>query len=645
MFETMPSCRTLVLTLAALALPLGPAAALPSAAECVGTRYIGVVPSSSLCTGTTAGWQRTRLFPDHTQVELARYCVFTWTGSGPPATAQLPIYPFNDSPRLDCAAVTGHASLFETTEQAALEASFRAQVETLSALPTSIGPWASTKVVVVDSSITSGFPDPSPGLIDHGRTVGLLVRELACGSGAPLTCRARVSNSLALPLIRVGSAIEARPATGGRFGTFGQAAYAIIAGFDAAALAPPAAPTIINLSIGWDPTLGGAYTGSNHQDLEPPVRAVHSALTYVACKNGLAIAASGNASNGVDELGGPSYPGGWEVKSSPGAARCASLGGLVAGPAVVTSHRPLLYAVGGVDGRDRPLRNRRPSSVPSLVAPASHATISQAGVDPTRVFTGSSMAAAVTSAAAATMWSYLPNWSRHDVMEKLRSSAIDLGWTPAVQAAWCAGGGWCPTSVRRVSFCRAVAEACRDNAVCSPSVVSCPVPTVPRDARPAGLAYATPNALQIVQPPFGPARVPPADSPCTTPIFTSSPIAPLQCPADTYPNNYARPYTGPQPGTGLCPTCVLRLDGSLLLDLDPDVGGVISQPTLVPTFHDGTKKTFPLDIPPAELVAGALIVVKNGPANAQEVSSATIEFVVTVNGDVSSHSDPLLIEK
>lgn len=644
MFETMPSCRTLFLTLAALALPLGPAAAVPSTPECVGTRYIGVVPTASSCTGTVSGWARTRLFPDNPQDELARYCVFTWSGSGAPAVAQLPHFGGNDSPQLDCAGVTGHASLFETTEQAALEASFRAQVEALSTLPTSSGPWASTKVVVVDSSITHGFPDPSSGLIDHGRAVGLVVRALACGSGPAATCRARVSNRLALPLVRVNDAIEERPTTGGYFGTLGQTARAIVAGFDAAALVPPAAPIVVNLSIGWDPGLGGAYTGSNYLTLAPPVRAVNSALTYVACKNGLAIAASGNASNGEDEVGGPAYPGGWEVKSSPTAARCASLGGLVAGPAAVTTHRPLLYAVGGVDGLDRPLRNRRPGSVPSLVAPGSHATISRAGATPTRVFTGSSMGAAVTSAAAATMWSYLPNQSRHDLMEKLRGSAIDLGWTPAVRPDSCTGVA-CPSSVRRVSFCRAVAEACRSNPVCSPSVVSCPPVMIPRDARPAGLAYAMPGALEIVQPPFGAARTLPADSPCKTPLFTSSPTAPLQCPADTYPNNYARPFTGPQPGKGLCPTCVIRLDGNILLDLNPDVVGEISQPTLVPTFRDGTTKTFALDIPAEELVPGAKIRLKSGPANAQDVYSATIDFVVTVDGVASSYSDPLLIEK
>lgn len=622
---------------------------LPAAAsavpECVGTRYIGYLPPDGSCSGMVGGWARAPLFAQGPG-ELARYCTYTWAGSGHPTPASLPSLGAGQGPTLDCAAVTPHgAGGLELAERAQLEASFRTQVEALSGLPSTSGVWTQTKVVVVDSAMTSGFPEPGTGLLDHGRAMGVIVRTLACGGGSGPACRAVVSNSLALPLVRQGNTLVRQTNPGGRFGSFGDLASALYDGFRAAAAAAPlTAPIVVNASVGWDPALGGAFTGSNHATLSPPIRAVYSALTYVACRGGLVVAASGNASGGADESTGAAFPAAWESKPAPTATRCTDVGGQAPGlPTSATTYRRLLYAVGGVDPRDRPLATRRPQSTPSLVAPASHSTATYGTAGPTRVLTGSSVGAAVASGVLATVWSYLPGRSPHDVVVRVRTSAIGVGLVPSLPIESCGAAG-CPSEVRRISLCRAVADACSGGA-CTPATLSCPALIVPRDARPTGLVYSAPGMIELPAPQYLPGAPPPGGSVCSIDLYftTEAGEAPT-CPSDQYPNAYAFPYSGPQPGGTLCPTCELRKRGDVIAEINPDWVGLIVDPVVITTMNDGTRVVYALDVAAEDLTPGSMFKVIDTGIPTVDVRSAEFEVKVIVDNTAYSSSSPMIIE-
>jgi hypothetical protein len=631
----------LALGLVALVLP----AVASAAPECVGTRYIGYLPPDGSCSGTVGGWARAPLFT-YGPGELARYCTYTWAGSGPPTPGSLPSLGAGQGPTLDCAGVTPHAAgALELAERAQLEASFRTQVEALAALPSTSLAWTQTKVVIVDSAMTSGFPEPGTGLIEHGRAMGVIVRTLACGDGSGPACRAVVSNSLALPLVRQGNTLVRQTNPGGRLGSFGDVASALYDGYRAAAsTAPLAAPIILNASVGWDPALGGAFSGINHTTLSPPIRAVYSALTYIACRGGLVVAASGNASGGTDESSGAAFPAAWESKPAPGVMRCGDVGGQAPGlPTSATTYRRLLYAVGGIDPRDRPLATRRPESTPSLVAPASHATLTYGTFTPTRVLTGSSVGAAVATGVLATAWSYLPGASPHDVVDRVRTSAIGVGQVPSLQVESCGAAG-CPSEVRRISLCRAVADACGGPS-CTPAVVGCPALMVPRDARPTGLVYRAPGMIELPAPQYLPGAPPPVGSACNVDLhYTDQAVLAPTCPSDQYPNNYAFPYSGPQPGGTLCPTCELRKRGDVVVEINPDWMGLVVDPVVITTMNDGTRVVYALDVAADDLMPGSMFKITGTGIPTVDVRSAEFEVKVVNDNTAYSTSSPMIIE-
>ncbi|WP_143309768.1 hypothetical protein [Candidatus Entotheonella palauensis] len=71
----------------------------------------------------------------------------------------------------------------------------------------------------------------------------------------------------------------------------------------------------------------------------------------------------------------------------------------------------------------------------------------------TGVYTGSSVAAAVLSAAASLAWSYQPHLSGPDIMQLIYDASVDLG------AELCLEGAVCRHR-RRVSLCGVVQAAC-----------------------------------------------------------------------------------------------------------------------------------------------------------------------------------------
>lgn len=204
--------------------------------------------------------------------------------------------------------------------------------------------------------------------------------------------------------------------------------------------------------------------------------AVLEELEAAACQGALLVAAAGNNPLVSPQRRGPMLPAAWETLPAPDAARCGELLGPTAvlpSNAPAGAYRPLVYAAGGVNDNDSPIVLTREDGLARVVAPASllaafPANRSEAGYaavcgigtagglcDHTYPMTGTSVAAAVVSAAAAAVWAYQPTWDAHQVMDAVYASGAALD---PVQASFSQGATSLGTSaerVHRVSICRA----------------------------------------------------------------------------------------------------------------------------------------------------------------------------------------------
>lgn len=579
-------------------------------------------------------WSSRPLFPSASVDELRRFCVYEWSGRAamPPGVEQalaVQIGALRVDP--DCEVVAPLAPPLEDAHAQDFEDAFRAQLEALSTFPVtpSLDP---TKVVVVDSATDSEFPRAGSGVLAHGQDMAQIIGKLACPSVQ--SCRAEVSTRLALALNRDASGkTYVDEQNGGFYGSQGYLANAIV---EAAqhGVASSSRGFIINLSLGWDPRWGGPYPGTHFRLLRAPVQAVHTALTYASCQGAVVIASAGNDPAGPAPSTGPFYPAGWEQKPAPDAARCGALGGR-RGPAAVAAYQPLVYAAAGVDGADRRLANSPAGSQSPLVAPADHAVMTEmtpAGRQRTATYTGSSVAAAGLSAVAAVGWSYLPTLAGADLIEVVRASAVSLGRTPD----FC-GDPACPATIRRVSICRTVADACANVPGCA-TIPSCG-PAV-RDLRPSGLDYESFTRTAMVSL-TGTATVVIYD-PCRAPIcFDPSGTPRNPCPKRQYYSQYATPYANPLPNVPICPDCAGLLNGDVVIAISHDVSESLSDPTVTVTYEHGDE-VFPLSLASEALTSGAVIEVTDTGFDFKSAQAASVDFVVDGKFVVS---DPLLIQR
>ncbi|HKY38975.1 MAG TPA: S8 family serine peptidase [Polyangiaceae bacterium] len=337
------------------------------------------------------------------------------------------------------------------------EATFLTSVEHVSSLPLRAGGAAPTpvQVAVIDSA---GFRQDNGQLGDdrtpHDRTIANIIERLACPTreGAS-ACVVEIQNRLASRLAR--APIGSVRSPGNVVGSQGDLAQAIVDAVDAAF---PGRRLVINLSLGWTRYWGGAE--GNESEFSPPVRAVWDALAYARCKGALIVAASGNGQGRPSLPFGPRYPAAWSERPAPSSARCERLG---AGSGLPSATGPLLFAAGGVDNEDRALFNAPIGSRPALAAAASHAGVhSPATSRAAGPYTGTSIAAAVATSAAAVVWAYRPELSADEVMREVYSSSVSLG----VEADFCFGERPCP-EIRRVSICAAAQAACNAAAACA----------------------------------------------------------------------------------------------------------------------------------------------------------------------------------
>lgn len=464
------------------------------------------------------GWTATEV-AELLPPSLGRWCVYTRED---PAAEPLP---FPATP--DCAVVVPLGSA-EVAAEALPQAhdAFMVLAEQ-SPPPPPVGP---TPWVAVVDTMASVAVDP-PDRAGHGCALSALIQELACG-GADAddpACSAVVGHHLALPrTVDPSGALVIDPDGGGHFGTLRELGLGIVEGLLAWQYQGQGAPLILNLSVGWD----GRYNDDGTGAPRAAVRAVRDVLDYAACQGVLVVAAAGNQVGGPDPGTGPMYPAAWEDETT---ATCA--GGT------------LLYAVGGVDPADRPLLAGRPGGLPRLVAPAWHAAADIARYAPTcgedgvqtHTLTGTSVAAALATATAASVWALRPDLGRRDVMALVHGSGEPL----ALPADFGVGAG---DPVQRLSRCAALQVTCATIDSLGGSAPGCPVACTPRDAAaplpPLDVAVA--EDLRFV-----------ADAGLEPPSCGAS-----ACPWETWGTPLALPnVAGSLPGVDPCTECWLQRVG------------------------------------------------------------------------------------
>lgn len=419
-------------------------------AGCAETRRVGRIQGDTQCPPASGAWTVRRLFQTSQPDGGDAFCLYEWADPSAPDTSVLPIdtqgQPGSEWTHPDCHVVASLATpAVLDAVHADMRSWYRAQIEALAALPA--WPGAPTTIAVLDSAVDDPTASGAPGVgrHAHGRDMGLLVMDIACPTfdAADPTCAARVVNHLALDLEVVGGEVVQDRVNGGYFGYQSVLAEQIVAAVDAHLAAEQGGHLVINLSVGWDERYNRTADASANR---PAVDAVQVALEYAACEGALVFASAGNIGGGLHKGSGPMYPAAWEQLLVP--ESCAAVG---EGP-----YRPLLHAVGGVDGADRALGNGRPGGRSRLAATAFQASIQDPGppLQPSTLYSGTSVGAAVASAAAALVWRVLPGLGPSDVLEIVYATGTELG----VPADFCAGGAPCD-DIHRLSVCRAVVEA------------------------------------------------------------------------------------------------------------------------------------------------------------------------------------------
>jgi len=289
----------------------------------------------------------------------------------------------------------------------------------------------------------------------HGAAVARIGESLACPRAEGGPCAAEV---WAAP---VGRAPLRRPFDVAR------AIDEVLARYDRR---PDAPRLILNISLGWVPD-HRCVTGAPSQPPDTVLAAecllgtspvtvdgtaeVREAIERAVCRGALVIAAAGNASSPSER--GPLFPGAWERVPAPSAGACERRGGPQRrGGGASNEDRPLVVSAGAVlaSGSRSPLT--RPVGQPRLVAFGSFA-VAFSGTDPPphlQPLAGTSVATAVTSAAASVVWAYRPDLDAAGVVDVLYRHGRATGQ----QADYCLQPP-CGLS-RMVSICDALRAAC-----------------------------------------------------------------------------------------------------------------------------------------------------------------------------------------
>ncbi len=562
---------------------LCPAAAVadePDAGE-VRWRWIGLRQhDAQVCPqpATGSGWTTKALFVDTENVELRRFCLYERSDAG---NAQ----PLHNLPLVeldqDVMGVGGQSSELATVSWQALETHFLSQAgQTI--LPDE--PSSPVRLAVVDTSPTS-IADGTVGPEDvtasspHGTALLNMARDLVCDP-TELSCLATVTARLAMAwecfdANNPGACRDAQ--NGGYVGLIGELAQAIQAEVVDWRQQPIGSRLVINLSLGWHQTLGGAE--SLVDDMPTPARAVYRALEDAVCRGALPIVAAGNRDASSTPQSGPFLPALWETRSAPTPDTCRRLGVQpVPNQQGTAPYRPLVFSVAGVEASGVPLDTTRQDGISPLAAFSDHAVVAFSDSDnPTSTLTGSSVAALVVSATAAAVWSYVPNANAFEVMASIYQDSVSLGRP----ADYCLEQSGACNNVRQVSFCPALAGACDRSGVCLPPVCSTAT-SLDLNAVDLGSFDGLQSEVDMdaIDDESGPLAVCDGES-----IWydANDGLPRNPCPHRQYDGPLIQPWTEPQPDSIPCPNCLSTFasPGTLYLEIDDAWSGSLSSATLV----------------------------------------------------------------
>jgi subtilase family protein len=462
------------------------------------------------------------------ELALDRFCVYTKVG----------VEDFDRPPGLvaaeDRMALSASASL-ERKVSPELAATFLAQAGHASL---SITGEPTVRLTFIDSLPDGELPTQAPAGSQHGYTLAQLARQLVCPT--PSRCAAVIASRRALsyddfkprqPLVAVASDRS------GHVGLVSDLAVAIVTEVLKWRQAGTPKHLILNLSLGWDGELFGDLKKKKASDLEPSARAVYSAIRFARRSGALVIASAGNVRGGPTKSAWPLLPAAWELRRP-----CFwpfPLG------------RKAVYAVGGVDWQGLPLPNSRRGGHPRRVAFGDHAVAQVASpgadIEPTTIYTGTSVSAAVVSSTAAVVWHLRPDLRPGQVARLISRSGKKL----AAKADFYAWRKPWPLShllprprMRQVSLCTAVAR------IRGQSSEQCLKP------RPPELWPLFPGDSGVR---IGRVTLPLAGCDPKTRLLTlpggSMPDAP--CPTEQFASTASQRWLMPQPGDDPCPGCTL----------------------------------------------------------------------------------------
>lgn len=632
---------------------------------CPGTSYVGIrsaasCPAPAATDPAEGQWIGRDLFEPSTPPRNAEVCAYNWQPSNserPSAAATRALLALAQGAgaplrKLDetCAIVVPLADSVTTKLLPAARAAFRAQVDAQNSLPRGVDQPAPIHVAVVDTL-------PDDGLLAnaflpehvHGRTVGLVIQDLACPSGPP--CPVRLSSHLAFG--RPGAHSQNREGAA-MLGTQDDLANSIqnaLHSWLKMSNLTREKRLVINLSLGWSGTMD-VNTASTAMDAAS--FSVWSSIAEASCHGALVVSAAGNATNGGVPGTGPMFPAAWEKRSALTDAECQSQFGFAPPAGSRTGSGPLLISAGGLDGFDRPVSNVRPGARPRIGASAQHVAVEDQSVTPPffSVMTGSSMSAAVTSAAAAIAWSYRPEETSAQIAALIYDGSVQLGED---RATYCQGGSSGCGDVHRISICKLLQQTCpsgRFNNRC-PSTVSCTIGRAYRSA-PIDVTDADVGALETaittVAPTPGP-WVQNTPAVCGDPVMMPAGSTAQPCPARQFYNAVGAPAVYPQPEGDPCRICFLRRKvevagcNQLFVSINPNLpsDAILSSPSLTIGFGDGSTRIY--DVSAIGAIAPGQDARVCVPLEAGPAQRGTISFVVQPpSGSKYSSTSPLVID-
>ena len=533
---------------------------------CPDWRWIGIASGAS-CPTPPAGWQHRPLFTPSSTASpspLDAFCLYEHDGAG--NTTEIPaLVQSGDLVQADrdCAVVSG---AFENE----LGNHFLDQTGPLvNGVPGGPG---EVRLALLDTSPTGATLPTNDDTSDHGYTLTHLARRLLCGGKPLASCAVQLTNRLALDLEVVAVdpvVVESNLENGGHFGFIGDLATAIDAEVDEWLDGTSARRLVLNLSIAWDPQ--HLKNDADSQEAINATEAVRQALRKASCKGALAIAAAGNRQGGHDTSKEALLPAAWEHELAPDFTACTSLlpgwttdaGGaeVPTGPGRPWESsgpsgylEPLVYAVGAVDSHGVPLGIGRRDAIPRLAAYGNHGVTSdpKATEGHTAVYSGSSVATVVVSAAAAAAWRHRGNLPRHHLMNELHASGEDLERPAKLYPE-----GSQEPQVHRISLCNTLQHACQGPHCPDLGSLTCdswqktspqwtpPEAPEPQNAEPIqnvlGTVDGCPNWLHY----------------CDEGNI-GEPTSDIVCPAGASYGIDDSAWTGPQPDDIPCPSCPIK---------------------------------------------------------------------------------------